>query len=387
MLPHKSQWDPVDARLTWQQKSEGKLEVKGFRRVLKVSLDHESRGPSWLSLLTSNNKQQPRAPPSGATPSALLRSPKNYTVEEVRLLRSHWQLVRSILWLLPQDFLALSNDELVKLQLDDGADRKAKPPLATRDAELLLSYLSVPYLRIPLLLNFFADQQRLDALGSTRMQEVLESAIFEPGAWQGTCDRRVPTEVPVLKAEERTVLLATPLGLLMNELLMAPTLVLKPLERLMEMALDMDTGAVSGDSARIIFFVVRLAMRVESHVNFIHQHFKEWGGTDSMPDSQNISLPVESESLAAPAGKAVNDSQVPMAVSEEEDWNARFNASSNVSLESSERSMNRANGLFQPSHESGLLSPRSPSWMQDGKEKTDVKELRFSINDEVDLSR
>eukprot|EP00966_Prymnesium_polylepis_P316201 7306084-Prymnesium_polylepis.1 len=198
------------------------------------------------------------------------------------------------------------------MQLDDGAPSgSTKPPLSSRDAELLLQYLTVPYLRIPLLLQFFADQQRLNALGSTRMQEVrrppracespkapgsaaqtwaaarntpratrraraslsararvryaqvLEAAIFEPGAWQETPERRVPAEIPARDPEGRAQVLATPLGLLLNELRVAPQLVLEPLERLLAMALDMDTGAVGGASARIIFFVLRLAVRVE----------------------------------------------------------------------------------------------------------------------------
>lgn len=58
------------------------------------------------------------------------------------------------------------------MQFDETVEKaSAKPPLQLRDAELLLSYLTVPYLRIPLLLTFFADQQRLTALSSIRMQQ------------------------------------------------------------------------------------------------------------------------------------------------------------------------------------------------------------------------
>ena len=135
------------------------------------------------------------------------------------------------------------------MQVDDGVGSDGtKPPLASRDAELLLSYLTVPYLRIPLLLQFFADQQRLNALGSTRMQEVLESSIFEPGAWQETPQRKVPTEVPARSPEERAQVLATPLGLLLNELLLSPQLVLDPLQRLLEMALDSKRTTLSSQT-------------------------------------------------------------------------------------------------------------------------------------------
>ena len=58
------------------------------------------------------------------------------------------------------------------------AERAA--PLSSRDAELVLTYLTAPYLRIPLLLGFFADHARLPALGGTRMQAHAHAAPPPP---------------------------------------------------------------------------------------------------------------------------------------------------------------------------------------------------------------
>ena len=45
--------------------------------------------------------------------------------------------------------------------------------LSQSDAELLLSYLTVPYIRRPLTMEFFATQNRVHALGSTEIQRLL----------------------------------------------------------------------------------------------------------------------------------------------------------------------------------------------------------------------
>jgi hypothetical protein len=42
--------------------------------------------------------------------------------------------------------------------------------ISPRHSELLLSYLTVPYLRIPLVLQFFADPTRISALASDALQ-------------------------------------------------------------------------------------------------------------------------------------------------------------------------------------------------------------------------
>ena len=55
--------------------------------------------------------------------------------------------------------------------------------LSGDDAESLLSFLTVPALRIPLLLRFFATGGRLTALTNQSLQRVLWAAVFSPGGW------------------------------------------------------------------------------------------------------------------------------------------------------------------------------------------------------------
>ena len=94
MLPERGRWRPSDARLRWRHGKEGKLEVRGFGdRLLKASVEQGHRmSANWMASFFLGNKQQrPRAPLSGASPSALLRSKKlveeakkkGYLVEEV----------------------------------------------------------------------------------------------------------------------------------------------------------------------------------------------------------------------------------------------------------------------------------------------------------------
>ena len=58
--------------------------------------------------------------------------------------------------------------------------------LRQRDSELLLSYLTVPYLRIPLVLEFFTTEDRVHALKDATLQKLLNSVLFEPGKYMPT---------------------------------------------------------------------------------------------------------------------------------------------------------------------------------------------------------
>lgn len=66
----------------------------------------------------------------------------------------------------------------LKLQTDfDGR-------LNARQVELLVQYLTVPYLRIPLVAKLLCDESRVRALASVDLQSVFDSVIFEPGPWR-----------------------------------------------------------------------------------------------------------------------------------------------------------------------------------------------------------
>ena len=51
------------------------------------------------------------------------------------------------------------------------------------ESELLLSYLTVDYVRIPLVVNFFASHDRITYLFNRELQDLLRSVLFEPGTW------------------------------------------------------------------------------------------------------------------------------------------------------------------------------------------------------------
>ena len=93
------------------------------------------------------------------------------------------------------------------------AERAA--PLSSRDAELVLTYLTAPYLRIPLVLKLLSDQTRVRSLTNSELQGVLDSCLFEPGQWREPGPIPLPTEIP----PRTRVHLSTPCGLMFNELL------------------------------------------------------------------------------------------------------------------------------------------------------------------------
>lgn len=136
--------------------------------------------------------------------------------------------------------------------------------LGARDCEHMLQYLTVPYLRIPFLLTFFSNEIRLKALRNLKIQEVLDAALFEPGAWQDSPLKTVISEVP----QENREHLCSSVGLLFNELMMAPKLVLQSVQTILERVIDMDTGKYSAISESILY-TIRMVVRVEGFILFL----------------------------------------------------------------------------------------------------------------------
>lgn len=143
--------------------------------------------------------------------------------------------------------------------------------LTQSSVELLVSYLTAPYLRIPLILNFFATPEHIHALGVERLQTVIDGALFEPGLWQSaTTEKAVPTQVPTTDR----ALFATPCGLLFNELQKSPHGLMRALSDLLEFAIELDTGKYSPGTASIILYVIRVIVRVEAFMLFLIQHHR-----------------------------------------------------------------------------------------------------------------
>jgi len=160
--------------------------------------------------------------------------------------------------------------------------------IGQHDSELLLSYLTVPYMRIPLVLTFFSTEDRIHALRSTELQKVLDSALFEPGRYQPDhLALREPQEVPTSEKP----LLATPYGLLLNELHRSPQLVLQSVIRLLQLALSLDTGTVHSSTVSVILYIVRFVSRVENFVSFLLEH--------SRGEHESVSAPLRQVQVTA----------------------------------------------------------------------------------------
>ena len=76
--------------------------------------------------------------------------------------------------------------------------------LKPSDSERFLQFLTVPYIRIPLMLDFFAngDPNRITALKCHSLQCIIDAALFEPGKWKPQDDKTVITEIPVVNPEQ-----------------------------------------------------------------------------------------------------------------------------------------------------------------------------------------
>ena len=153
--------------------------------------------------------------------------------------------------------------------------------LGQRDSELLISFLTVPYLRLPLVLNFFATDDRVHKLALPKLRDILDSVMFEPGRHLAMSLSDVePAVVPTAHKE----LLASVYGALLNELFLSPKSVTRSVVSIMDSALALDTGSVcdskSADfntSVEVILYVTRLAARVHNYLHFavvqlLHKH-------------------------------------------------------------------------------------------------------------------
>ena len=145
-----------------------------------------------------------------------------------------------------------------------GGTGHASGALGQHDSELLLSYLTVPYLRIPLVMSFFASDDRIHALQSRKLQALLDATLFEPGnhlplSSAGLEPVDVPTSAPTL--------LGTPHHLLLNELSRSPDTVVDAALKLARQACDLDTGTLFSSTATVILYVARLCSRLDNFVS------------------------------------------------------------------------------------------------------------------------
>ena len=63
--------------------------------------------------------------------------------------------------------------------------------LSRDESEMLFSYLVVDYARIPMVLNFFAEKDRVTYLINEELQQLLTAALFESGKPPTCCGERM----------------------------------------------------------------------------------------------------------------------------------------------------------------------------------------------------
>ena len=138
--------------------------------------------------------------------------------------------------------------------------------LGQQDAEHLLSYLTVPYLRIPLVAAFFASDDRIHSLQSPTLQALFDAVLFEPGAHLPLEAAALePVDVPTSAPE----LLGTPHHLLLNELCRSPDTLLGALLTLLRQACDLDTGTLQSSTASVILYVTRVCCRLDNYISMV----------------------------------------------------------------------------------------------------------------------
>mmetsp|Transcript_39763 Transcript_39763/g.98280 ORF Transcript_39763/g.98280 Transcript_39763/m.98280 type:complete len:3869 (-) Transcript_39763:305-11911(-) len=282
-LPDLRAWVPSDATLMWATaKVKGgaaaagppTYEVKGFHRQLdcaelvrsaRESEDRSAAGGGgggggagmFGRVAQFFGIAKPRAPPSGADPSTLVGA------------------------------LISSEDDVLGVRVLPDFGGRLRP----REVELLLCYLTAPYLRIPLLLRFFSVAERVTALVTDELQAALDGALFEPGLWQEATNRPIPQLVPppvvapavgaggtsasgqrsagAAAVAASRAHLATPAGLLFNELIHCPEATLGPLIALVQLVLELDTGHHTASHVPAALYLTRLAVRVEAYATVL----------------------------------------------------------------------------------------------------------------------
>jgi hypothetical protein len=139
-----------------------------------------------------------------------------------------------------------------------------KNSLSQEEAEAFLQFLTVPYLSIPLMLQFFS-QERVGVLVQPRLQQILESVLFEPRGFASSM--AVIYEVPV-PADARSEKLGTPYGVLFCEICHGPDCILRPLLDICRAAAGFCIGDFSSSFVSLLLFVVRLSVRIISFFLF-----------------------------------------------------------------------------------------------------------------------
>ncbi|KAH3756032.1 nxn protein [Pelomyxa schiedti] len=158
--------------------------------------------------------------------------------------------------------------------------------LSREESELLMSYLTVDYMRIPLVLGFFASRDRVMYLYNPQLRDMLRAVIFEPGPWVPQVDHeaisQVPARLSALQSKQNILkrlmsatapkdinTLGTPDGLLLNELRYACSASLDPLLSMLHVITDLADASLRSTDAGFILFMMQLAIDVDHYITYV----------------------------------------------------------------------------------------------------------------------
>ena len=158
--------------------------------------------------------------------------------------------------------------------------------LSREEAELLFSFLTVDYVRLPLVLNFFADKDRVTYLFNSDLQAMLRGLLFEGGPWVPDWELAPIKRVPERRTKRQTMqeerdrflraelpvnreLLGTSTGLFINDLIHAPNAVLEPILGMLRSIKELTNSAVHSPDATFIVFMMSLALDVQSYIDHV----------------------------------------------------------------------------------------------------------------------
>ena len=258
-------WLPQDATLHWQVKRKEKddprlyYSVTAFRDHPQEYVERVAQEPTsatafkgFLSLFSSKTKME-RYRLSSADPTTVVNS----CGDKFQKKRAKNVSVRT-----EDDVLHLENNELPTFG----------HVLTPSDSEKFVQFLTVPYIRIPLILDFFAngDPGRLSALKSKSLQMIVDAALFEPGRWKPSDFTDFVNEIPIKDFDRLEALLATAHGTLFNEIAKSPDVLCTCIVKMLERALDMDVGKYTkkSSSGPLILYTIRLAVRIEGYLKY-----------------------------------------------------------------------------------------------------------------------
>eukprot|EP00043_Microstomoeca_roanoka_P005858 m.58502 g.58502 ORF g.58502 m.58502 type:complete len:4257 (-) comp13155_c0_seq1:39-12809(-) len=164
--------------------------------------------------------------------------------------------------------------------------------LSREESEQLMSYLTVDYMRVPLVLGFFASKDRVTYLFNGQLQALLRAVLFEGRQWVPHDSKRPINNVPLRftkqQAEEEKLQqllgsrrgpeqeeLGTHLGLLYNELLMSPQACLEPLCDMLLGTRPLHHASVYSRDASFLCYIILLAVDAEAYLLHVREDLRQ----------------------------------------------------------------------------------------------------------------